>query len=191
MPPTARLLATAMLAASPLAAPLGAQSPQPTAIQLSALATTVTLQNEARPGFGVEGQFRGQPKSTPGFSFGVGFQYSGHKAGSQNFNIRGLFVEPRRVIDVGRFDVQPYVALRLAALQLASDFAETSGGYAFGGGGGVAFLVSERVIIDGGLALIRQSFGDITFKNGGGTGSIEAIYGYAIKLGLTYGLGKS
>jgi len=166
-----------------------AQSPQPTALQLSLLATTVTLQGEARPGIGVEGQFRGQPKSTPGYSFGLGVQYSGHKAGSQNFNIRGLFFEPRRVIDVGRFDVQPYVALRLAALQLASDFAETSGGYAFGGGGGVAFLVSDRVIIDGGLAIIRQSFGDITF-NGGGTGTIEPILGYAIKLGVTYGLGK-
>jgi hypothetical protein len=175
-----------------------AQSAQPLAIQGSVLATSIYFNQQSVGGVGVEAQLRANRLSTSAhgaFSAGLGGQYTSHSSGSDNIKLTGVFVEPRYAFVLqNAATLFPYIALRGALLRQSSNFASSSSGYAFGGGGGVVYHVSRVVNFDLGGAVIRQSFGDVNFTTGalqGTTGHFKPFTGYAVKAGLALGFGST
>lgn len=164
-----------------------AQSAQPWSLQASALLTTIDIgiggSNVA--GGGIEGQLR----YTSGlWSLGGGAQYSSHTSAGDNVKLSGLFVEPRRTFVVASPRVGPYLALRGALLHQTNNFGSSSNGYAFGGGGGLIVALTDRVNLDGGAAVLRQSLGDITID--GKRNEVGALTSYVAKAGVSIGFGS-
>jgi hypothetical protein len=183
------LAATAVTAAT-----AHAQSAQPYSLQASALFTTANVGSGGSgvAGAGVEGQLR----YTSGlWSLGGGVQYSSHSSRNDvtdrddNIKLTGVFVEPRRTFVVASPRVGPYLALRGALLRQSNNFGgSSSNGYAFGGGGGVIVALTDRVNLDGGAAVLRQSLGEFTI------GAQEFRFGmltsYVAKAGVSIGFGS-
>lgn len=169
----------------------GAQARQPYSVQASVLFTVQKFSdNQSVGGTGIEVQGRYNPGR---YSFGLGFQYSGHTSGEQNIDLAGIFFEPRYAVDIGNDRVTPYLAGRAAVLRHTSNFIsvpEFSGvGTAFGLGGGVLAHLASRVNFDLGAAYIRQSFPDKTFDSGAEV-RFSPFNGYVAKAGFTLGLGS-
>ena len=176
------------------AAAARAQSAQPYSLQASALLTTANVGSGGSgvAGGGIEGQLR----YTSGlWSLGGGVQYSSHSSRNDatdrddNIKLTGVFVEPRRTFVVASPRVGPYLALRGALLRQTNNFGgSSSNGYAFGGGGGVIVALTDRVNLDGGAAVLRQSLGEFTI------GSQEFRFGtltsYVAKAGISIGFGS-
>ena len=165
-----------------------AQSAQPWSLQASGLLTTINIgiggSNVA--GGGVEGQLR----YTSGlWSLGGGVQYSSHTSAGDNVKLSGLFVEPRPTFVVSSPRVGPYLALRGAVLRQSNNFGTSSNGYAVGGGGGVIVALTDRVNLDGGAAVLRQSLGGITLDGENVERPISTLTSYVVKAGISIGFG--
>lgn len=175
------------LATAAVADAARAQSAQPWSLQASALLTTANVGSGGSgvAGGGVEGQLR----YTSGlWSLGGGVQYSSHSSAGDNIKLTGLFVEPRRTFVVASPRVGPYLALRGALLRQTNNFGgSSSNGYAFGGGGGVIVALTDRVNLDGGAAVLRQSLGDFTI--GGQEFRFGTLTSYVAKAGISIGFG--
>lgn len=174
-----------------------AQSAQKVSLQLSVLGTSIgTGNNGSTGGIGVEPQLRfnrlARSENMGTLSLGVGGQWTRHTAASDELTIGGLFLEPRWVPPVSFAEGRlfPYLAARLAWLKQSNNFGTSSSGTAFGGGGGLSFVLTPRVNIDFGAALVSQSFDDFTYSNDGSTGKFRTFTSYAIKFGFSYGLGQ-
>jgi hypothetical protein len=175
----------------------GAQSAQKVSLQLSVLGTSIGTGNSgSASGIGLEPQLRfnhlARSESAGILSLGIGGQWSTHTSGPDELTIAGVFLEPRWVPPVSFMEGRlfPYLAARLALLNQSNNFGTSSGGTAFGGGGGFAFSLSSRVNLDVGGAIVSQSFDDFKYNDDGSTGSFRTFTSYAIKAGLSYGLGK-
>lgn len=183
-----------------LAAPTrhaNAQGAQKYGAQVSLLGTSIGTGNGSQSGgVGVEAQLRlnhlYRSSSSGVFSLGVGGQWTSHKSGPDEITISGIFVEPRWVPPLPFERVFPYAAVRVAVLNQSSNFGTSSGGTAFGAGGGIAFVVNPRLNIDAGVALVRQSFGDFEYTRTGlsGTGTFDPFTTYAAKIGFSLGFPK-
>ena len=103
-----------------------------------------------------------------------------------------MFVEPRWVPPLPFERVFPYAAVRVAMLNQSNNFGTSSSGAAFGGGGGIAFVVNSFINVDAGVAIVRQSFGDFEFTRSGlsGIGTFEPFTTYAAKIGISFGFPK-
>lgn len=174
-----------------------AQSAQRVSLQLSVLGTSIQAgSGSATAGVGFEPQLRfnrlARSESWGTLSLGVGGQWTSHSSGPDEITISGVFIEPRWVPPVSFAEgrVFPYLSARLAWLNQSNNFGTSSSGTAFGGGGGVAFVLSPRLNIDLGAALVSQSFDDFTFSDDGSVGRFNTHTSYAIKAGFSYGLGK-
>jgi hypothetical protein len=174
-----------------------AQSAQRVGLQLSVLGTSISAGGgSSTGGVGIEPQLRfnriARSESKGTLSLGVGAQWSQHTSAADEITIGGVFLEPRWVPPVSFFEGRlfPYLSARLALLNQSNNFGTSSSGTAFGGGGGLAFVLSPRVNVDLGAALTSQSFDDFTFSDDGSTGQFNKHSSYAIKLGVSYGLGK-
>ena len=174
-----------------------AQSAQKVSLQLSVLGTSIgTGSGGSASGIGLEPQLRfnhlarSETKGT--LSLGIGGQWTNHTSGGDELTIAGAFLEPRWVPPVSFMEGRlfPYLAARLALLNQSNNFGTSSGGTAFGGGGGFAFVLSPRINLDIGGAIVSQSFDDFKYNDDGSTGSFRTFTSYAIKAGLSYGLGK-
>jgi hypothetical protein len=186
--------AVTTLALSLLPSALLAQSQQKFSVQLSALSTGIVANGGVINGFGVEPQLRINGKYFSGIgilSIGIGGQYTSHTSSNDiGIKIAGAFVEPRLVIAKLTTDrINPYIAGRVAILNQSNDVASSSGGYAFGGGGGVALKLSENINLDLGVAGIFESFSES--KTGAGRTFINgSMTSYAAKLGINIGFGN-
>jgi hypothetical protein len=177
---------------------VSAQSAQKVSVQFAALATSINgTGSSSIAGLGIEPQLRYNlvyaREQLAGFSLGLGAQWTSHSKGGENMKIKGLFLEPRwvpRSVQTKNREVIPYLSGRLALLNQSSDFGTSSMGAGFGAGVGLAISLSQTVNIDGGVQLVRQTFGDFTFTNVGGNvgGSFNPFTTYAAKLGVTVGL---
>jgi hypothetical protein len=126
-------------------------------------------------------------------SLGVGGQWTSHTSGIDEITITGGFVEPRWVPAVPYERVFPYLAGRVAVLNQSSNFGTSSSGVAYGGGGGLAFVVNTRVNVDAGVALVRQRFADINGTRADVLGRVwrtPTMTTYAAKIGVSIGLGQ-
>jgi opacity protein-like surface antigen len=187
-----------------------AQSAQRWSLQASGL--HVGVYGDAYEGLeaGAGGEL--QIRLTPGvWSFGIGGQASSHGTvdmgfGDQKVSLTGVFIEPRRVIDVGSSRVAPYVSARLAYLKQSVDFTITNGvdavsvdaeasGTQINGGGGLLVRLSPRVNLDVGATYGLIRFGDVSVDVPGvGSTVVDGSSGngqnLVIRLGLAIGLGK-
>lgn len=184
----ALLLALSVLASAPR---VGAQSAQKYALQFSVLGTSFQGSDGSNiGGQGFEPQFRFNrvyaSESFGALSIGIGGQYTQHSSGGDELTITGAFLEPRWVPNTSSTRFFPYLAGRLAALQQSNNFGTSSGGYAVGAGAGLAVKLTRTVNLDGGVALVRQKFGDFTL-DGGVPGSFNAFNTYAAKVGASFG----
>lgn len=191
-----RALALSALLLAPVAA-TNAQGAQKFGAQVSLLGTSIGTGNGSQSGgIGVEGQVRinhlYRSASSGVLSLGVGGQWTSHKSGIDEITITGVFVEPRWVPPLPFERVFPYAAVRVAVLNQSNNFGTSSGGAAFGAGGGIAFVVNPRLNIDAGVALVRQSFSDFEFTRSGlsGTGTFDPFTTYAAKIGFSLGFPK-
>jgi len=174
-----------------------AQSAQKVSLQVLVLGTSIgTGTNSSVSGAGVEPQLRfnhlARSETKGILSLGVGGQWTQHTSGSDELTISGSFLEPRWVPPMSLMEGRlfPYLAARLAWLNQSNNFGTSSSGTAFGGGGGLAFSLSQRINLDLGGAIVTQSFDDFKYSDDGSTGSFRKFTSYAIKAGLSYGLGK-
>lgn len=190
-------------------APLQAQSAQRVSVQLSGLSvgTYGNAYEGLEPGAGIEGQLR----FTPGvWSLGVGGQRSSHGSSDALFSdqqvvLQGIFIEPRRVIDIGSSKVAPYVSARGSWLQQSIDFSLSDGlqvvnvtakasGAQLNGGGGMLVRLSPRVNLDLGATFGIIRFGDVLVDIPGigqqtVTGSSGTGQNLVLRLGVAIGLG--
>ncbi|MBC7894724.1 MAG: outer membrane beta-barrel protein [Cytophagaceae bacterium] len=198
-------IAALFLLAAPAAA--HAQSAQRWSLQVSGI--SVGAQGEAYEGLsngiGMEAQVRLTPSV---WSFGAGLQYSAHKLdfggqlGEETVTLTGLFVEPRRIFDVGSSTFAPYASARLSFLQQAIDVSAngtsveaTASGTQVNAGGGVLFRMSPRVNLDLGATYGLINFGDVevTVPGIGATtvdGSSGSGSNLVVRIGVAIGLGK-
>ena len=183
---------------------LHAQSAQRYSLQVSGLSVLPFGKAydglESGPGF--EAQFR----ITPGvWSFGFGIQGSTHsfdevELGNEDVTLAGVFVEPRRIIDVGKSQFAPYVSARLAYLRQSIDFnvegtnvSASASGAQVNGGGGVLIRLSPRVNLDLGATFGLIKFGDVEVEVAGlGRAKIDGSSGngsnLVVRAGLAIGL---
>jgi len=213
-----RLLPSAVHPTAVLAALVVALLPRTTAAQsaqrwsLQASGLHVGVYGEAYEGLkaGLGGEL--QLRFTPGvWSFGVGAQASSHGTTGEGFDgqtvmLQGVFVEPRRVIDIGSSRVAPYLSARLAYLQQTIDFTLSDGvttldvsaeasGAQVNGGGGLLMRLSPRVNLDLGATFGVIRFGDVLVNVPGvGQTNVAGTSGtgqnLVLRAGLAIGLGK-
>lgn len=169
-----------------------AQSAQPYSVQLAVLFTSFKNGGSSSiGGTGVEPQFRlNRLYSTESFgalSLGIGGQYTNHSSSGQTLTISGVFLEPRWVPAAIRSNnIAPYLSARLAFLRQSNNFGSSSSGSGFGGGGGLAIKLTKTTNLDGGIQLVRQTFGDIKLT-GGATTTFVPFTTYAAKVGISLG----
>lgn len=188
----------AVIAVTALSTPAAAQSAQRWSIQASGLFVGVSgdAYEGLKSGPGGEVQVRVTPSL---WSYGAGLQYSTHGidgVSGQNVALTGVFVEPRRVFDVGSPKVAPYVSARLAYLRFSLDFGDvgqmravaganpdvalsaqqaranlvfSASGYQGNIGGGVLIKLSPRVNLDLGATLGTIKFGEVKAELDGRT----------------------
>ena len=205
-------LAGAALLSLAAASSASAQSAQRFSVQASGL--YVSTSGEAfeglKAGPGVEAQFRFTPSL---WSIGIGGQISSHSLAEPGLAdvtdiLAGVFIEPRRVLDIGSSRVAPYLSARLAYLQQSIDtdidadddgFAETpttltaSGGQV-NAGGGLLLRLTPRLNLDLGATYGLIKFGDATAKVDGygpfkGRGKVGNGQNLVVRVGLAIGIG--
>jgi hypothetical protein len=171
---------------------LRAQSAQAYAAQLSAMFTTIRAGNSSVSGAGVELQQRFNrvyaSEAFGALSIGIGGQYTVHSKVKDKLKIAGLFIEPRWVPATGSNTVFPYLSARLALQRLNGSFqfaaGGSTGGSAFGAGGGMAVKLSRTTNLDAGVQLVRQQFGTI------GVLTFKPFTTYTAKIGVSLGYPK-
>ena len=181
---------------------LDAQSAQRMSVQASGL--HVSTGGDAYAGMQAGPGAEAQLRYTPGaWSFGLGGQLSTHafdddQLGEESVRLAGVFLEPRRVIDIGR-SFAPYASARLAFLRQSLDIdveGETVRASASGTqanvGGGVLLRVSPRLNVDLGATFGVISFGDVKVSvpgygtfNAGSTGRGQNL---VVRAGIALGM---
>ena len=194
------LVGTALLVllASPLVTQ--AQSAQKYSVQLSGIfvGTFGEAYDGLKPGPGFEAQFRYTPSA---WSYGFGIQGSSHKfddpdLADQTVTLAGVFIEPRRVIDVGSSQVAPYLSGRLSFLQQSIDLdfngtkvSASASGAQVNGGGGILVRLSPKVNLDLGATYGLIKFGKIEVTvPGQGSTKIDGTSGNGSNLIVRAGL---
>lgn len=204
---TPALLACAITLVAATASPVQSQSAQRWSLQVSGL--SVGAQGDAYEGLSRGNGFEAQVRLTPSvWSFGVGLQFSSHSiefedGTPEDVTLTGLFIEPRRIIDVGSSTFAPYLSGRLSFLQQAIEVdlgggttvSASASGAQVNGGGGVLFRLSPRVNLDVGATYGLINFGDVEVSASGlGSTTVEGSSGtgrnLVLRLGLAIGLGK-
>ncbi|MGQ0648407.1 MAG: outer membrane beta-barrel protein [Gemmatimonadaceae bacterium] len=203
MSSTARTLVLAL--ALVVASESRAQSAQRWSLQFSGI--SVAAQGEAYDGLSNGIGIEAQARLTPGvWSFGAGLQYSAHDLeldiGSETVTLAGIFVEPRRILDLGNASFAPYISGRLAFLQQSIDVdagtttvTASASGAQINGGGGVLFRLSPRVNLDVGATYGLINFGDVEVAIPGlGRTTIDGTSGngsnFVMRVGVAVGLGR-
>lgn len=193
---------TAALAAIALVLPamLTAQSAQRFSAQGSVLHVSPSgdVYEGLSSGMGFEAQAR---YTHSALSLGAGYQSSSHdldleEFGTETVTISGVFLEPRYVIDIGKANMAPYVAGRLAFLTQKADFEGVevrASGTQINVGGGVLVRVSPRINVDIGLTYGAIDFDDFEAEFEGDVFVIEESGGsgknLVLRAGLAIGLG--
>ncbi len=196
----------ALIAGALTSSSLEAQSAQKLSIQVSGL--YVGTFGEAYEGLengpGAEFQIRYTPSV---WSFGFGAQISSHGfsdavLGDESVKLAGVFLEPRRTIDVGSSQFAPYVSARLAFLKQSLDVdiqgtsvSASASGAQLNAGGGVLVRLTPRVNLDLGATIGLINFGDVEMTIPGfGSTTIDGSSGtgqnLVLRVGLAIGLGQ-
>jgi opacity protein-like surface antigen len=195
----APLVAAALTAIALLPNIGAAQSAQRWSVQASALYVTPSgLAYEGmKNGGGLEAQVRYTPST---LSVGLGYQTSSHgldfdDGSSETITLSGVFLEPRYVVDVGRRDLAPYIAARLAMLtqQLTiEDVKAKASGTQLNLGGGLLVRLSPRMNLDLGLSYGVIGFGDIELSGATTTVTVPDTEAdgknLVLRVGVTLGL---
>jgi hypothetical protein len=168
------------------------QSAQRYSVQVSAALSTIQPDARAIPGAGIESQFRfNRIYSTEDFgaiSLGVGAQGTVHSSGREQYQIIGVFLEPRWALPFSAGCAHPYLASRIGAMHVKADFSslanDASNGFIFGAGAGIAFRVTRTMNLDVGAQLIRQQISPISGVN------FSHNLTYDGRMGITFGVPK-
>jgi hypothetical protein len=164
---------------------LQAQTAQDWSLHASGFQTEFQVDGLSAVGRGAEVQLR---RTFGLFSLAIGGQFTDHPSLEPGYQIGGLLLEPRYVIDIKSLRVFPYVLVRGAALQrLNSPDNERFTGIDAGVGGGVIVSLTRRVNFDAGAALTRTRW---TNEVDGEASTSTWVQNYAVKAGLSIGLGK-
>ncbi len=200
----AHALAALAVVGVPVAS-LSAQSAQRWSIQASAI--SVGAQGEAYEGLSGGAGIEAQVRLTPSiWSFGAGFQFSTHTldfgGDTEDVTLTGVFIEPRRILDMGSEKFAPYISARLSFLQQALEvpvngttISASASGTQVNGGGGILFRLSPKVNLDVGATYGLINFGDVEVSAAGlGSTTVEGSSGsgsnLVLRLGVAIGLGK-
>jgi hypothetical protein len=145
--------------------------------------------NGVNAGIGVDGQvrFRLLPSA---ITLGIGGQYTTHAVDGvdPNFNVWGVFVEPRLGLPAGASPIKPYLAARGAYLHQSITQGANSAsadGFLIAGGGGLLVGLGG-INLDIGVLFGLANFGEIQL-NGSGTGVKPNGTAVALRLGLVFG----
>lgn len=180
----AAMLTTVVLGSSAL----HAQTRQPVSLHLSAITTQFsTDEGTSTRGIGGEVQLR---YTARWFSMAVGGQYTNHDVSGQSFQIGGVLVEPRVLLDIGLDAFAPYLALRGAYTQVIdSPPGVATTGREYGGGGGFLIVLGSRVNLDIGAAVTKASYtSDVAgFSTSFTARNIVAKAGFSIGIGNSRG----
>lgn len=206
MRPSACYFGSACVALLLFASPAQGQSAQKWSVQASGLFVGVfgDAYDGLKNGPGLEAQVRYTPSV---WSFGGGFQSSWHDLdledlGTESVSLAGVFVEPRRVFDVGSATSAPYLSARLAFLQQSVDVnvdgttvSASASGVQVNVGGGVLMRLSPRVNLDLGATFGAINFGDVVVEvPGAGSTAVSGSSGtgqnLVLRAGLAIGIGK-
>lgn len=188
------LIATSLLCATAL--PAAAQTRAYWSVQGSALYTALggRANGGIEPGAGFE--LQGRRRINPLLSMGCGIQGTSHSltGGIGGERMRGVFCEPRRVVDVNSESVFPYVSARLSVLR-RSIFSDSLRSGALGAGLALGlgtvlpmsstsgrFPMLFEVGTSAGYTLFSNYAGD-GYKTGSGRG-----WSFILRLGLAVGL---
>ncbi len=140
-------------------------------------------------GIGVDGQvrFRLMPSA---LTLGIGGQYTTHSVDgiSPNFNVYGVFVEPRYPFPSGASQIKPYLAVRGGyvhqSISQGGNSASASG-FLIGGGGGILVGLGG-VDLDIGFLFGLVNFGEVK-ANGSPTGFSPSGSAIALRAGVVFG----
>jgi hypothetical protein len=160
---------------------VGAQTSTDWSFHLSGFQTELRQGGFGSVGRGGEVQIR---RTLGQFSVAVGAQATQHQ--DANLQIGGVLFEPRYVLDLGAERMFPYLLARGAALTvLDAAPGERLTGIDLGAGGGVLIVLTRRLNLDIGAAITTTRW---NFSLGGVT-IVEQVQNYALKAGLSFGLG--
>lgn len=189
------LIAAMLVAAAGLKA--SAQTRSPWSIQGSALYTQLGGKANSGVGAGSGLELQGRRKINPLVSLGCGIQGTGHplKGAIGSERLRGIFCEPRRVVDVNSESVFPYVSGRLSILRrsISSDTLRSS---AFGAGlalgAGAVMPMSNTsgrfpMLFEMGASGGYTLYNSFTAENGNKSGSGRG-WNFIFRLGFAVGL---
>lgn len=145
--------------------------------------------NSVNAGMGVDGQVRFRLAPSP-ITLGIGGQYTTHSVDGfdPNFNVWGVFVEPRLAFASGASPIKPYLAARGAYLHQSSPQGTgsvTADGFLIGGGGGILVGLGG-INLDVGFLFGLANFGELQF-NGTGTGVKPNGGVVVLRAGLLFG----
>jgi hypothetical protein len=145
--------------------------------------------NTVNAGIGVDGQVRFRLAPSP-ITLGIGGQYTTHSVDNfnPNFNVWGVFVEPRYGLPSGASPIKPYLAARGAYLhQSISQGTNTASadGVLIGGGGGLLIGLGG-LNLDVGVLFAVANFGEVKV-NGTGNGVKPNGTVVALRAGLVFG----
>jgi len=140
-------------------------------------------------GIGGDGQVRFRLAPSP-ITLGIGGQYTTHSVDGidPNFNVWGVFVEPRYAFPSGASQIKPYIAARGGYVhQSISDQSNTlsADGFEVGAGGGILIGLGG-VDLDIGFLFALVNFGEQKL-NGSGTGFSPSGNAVALRAGLQFG----
>ncbi len=142
-------------------------------------------------GIGADGQVRFSLGSA--VTLGAGAQYTTHSVDgiSENFNVIGIFAEPRYMFAAGASKVHPYLAgrggwLRQSISSGGNDL--KASGFFFGGGGGLVVGLGTSASLDLSVIFASVNFGEQEL-NGSPTGFKPSGTSLALRAGILFGGG--
>lgn len=140
-------------------------------------------------GIGADGQVRFRLAPSP-ITLGIGGQYTTHNVDniSENFNVWGVFVEPRYAFPSGASQIKPYIAARGGYVHQSISSGGNSlsaSGFEAGAGGGILVGLGG-VDLDIGFLFALVNFGEQQL-NGSGTGFKPNGNAVALRAGVQFG----
>jgi len=163
-----------------------AQTAQDWSFHLSGFQTELRQGDSRAVGRGGEVQLR---RTFGTFSIAIGGQFTDHPTLQPGYQLGGLLVEPRLVIDIGSYRVFPYLLARGASLRhLNANAGESLTGIDVGAGGGFIVALGKRLNFDAGAA-ITQTRWTFEQENLGGAAN-STVQNYVVKAGLSFGIGR-
>lgn len=145
-------------------------------------------------GVGVQGVLR--YTTVGGFSIGGGVQYNIHGVDGfdENFNVLGIYVEPRYIARLQASGVAPFIGGRVAWVKESMSVPGATvkaTGYGLGGIGGILFQLAPQVDLETAVTFTTLQFGDASINNVTVDGTDSSGSSLGLQLGLVISFPQS